>query len=81
MALCLSGGNIFILRMAMRISGFDTVFPQISEKKDFLWGGYSAGSCMLANTLKPIEIVDDPNIPYKEIDKAVYEGLGNVIII
>lgn len=61
----------------MRLSGFDNLISALSERKDFLYGGYSAGICILSTTLKPIDIVDDPNnFPYQGIDKVIYEGLG-----
>lgn len=76
-ALWVSGGNTFVLRMAMKLSGFDTIFETIKNKKDFLYGGYSAGICILSNSLKSIDQVDDPNnFPYEEINKPIYEGLG-----
>jgi len=76
-ALWVSGGNTFVLRQAMRLSGFDNLFRTLSQRKDFLYGGYSAGICVLSDTLKPIDIVDDPNnFPYQGIDKVIYEGLG-----
>lgn len=75
--LWVSGGNTFVLRQAMKLSGFDELFPNLMAKKDFLYGGYSAGICVLSDTLKSIDIVDDPNnFPYQGIDKAIYEGLG-----
>lgn len=71
------GGNTFVLRLAMRLSGFDNIFKQLRNKKDFFWGGYSAGVCILSDSLKYIDQVDDPdNFPYKEMDTALYDGLG-----
>ena len=76
-AIWVSGGNTFVLRQAMRLSGFDKLFSTLSTRKDFLYGGYSAGICILSETLKPIDMVDDPeNFPYQGIDKVIYEGLG-----
>lgn len=76
-AIWVSGGNTFVLRQAMKLSGFDQFFPTLMARKDFLYGGYSAGICVLSDTLKPIDIVDDPNnFPYQEIHQAIYEGLG-----
>jgi len=76
-AIWVSGGNTFVLRQAMRLSGFDKLFSSLRSRKDFLYGGYSAGICILSNTLKPIDMVDDPNnFPYQGIDIAIYEGLG-----
>ncbi|MEZ5045147.1 MAG: Type 1 glutamine amidotransferase-like domain-containing protein [Saprospiraceae bacterium] len=72
-----SGGNTFVLRMAMKISGFDKIFKELIHRKDYFYGGYSAGICILSDSLKSIEIVDDPNnFPYEGISKPIYEGLG-----
>ncbi len=76
-ALWVSGGNTFVLRQAMRLSGFDQLFESLQKRKDFLYAGYSAGICVLSDTLKPIDRVDDPfNFPYSGIDSPIYEGLG-----
>ncbi len=71
------GGNTFILRQAMKLSGFDKLIKKLNKKEDFLYSGYSAGVCILAPSLKPLQIVDDPkDFPYKEIEKAIWKGLG-----
>ncbi|MCK5211369.1 Type 1 glutamine amidotransferase-like domain-containing protein [Candidatus Parcubacteria bacterium] len=72
------GGNVFVLRQAMRISGFDNVLKNFAKnKKDILYGGYSAGVCILAPTLKGLELVDDINQrPYKEQSDIIWEGLN-----
>jgi len=76
-ALWVSGGNTFVLRQAMQLSGFDKLFLELLHRKDFLYAGYSAGICILSNSLKPIDQVDDPfNFPYKGIEAPIYEGLG-----
>lgn len=76
-AIWVCGGNTFVLRQAMKLSGFDSLFAELLERNDFLWAGYSAGICILCDSLKYIEQVDDPhNFPYMEIDKAIYDGLG-----
>jgi len=70
------GGNTFVLRQAMKLSGFDEIIKQI-EQKDFLYGGYSAGICVLAPSLKALQIVDKPDImPYEESNEIIWEGLG-----
>lgn len=72
-----SGGNTFVLRQAMRLSGFDNIFSALKQRKGFLWGGYSAGICILCDSLKYIENVDDPkDFPYPGITESIYEGLG-----
>ena len=70
------GGNTFVLRQAMRLSGFDELISRM-DSDDFIYGGYSAGICVLAPSLKAIQQVDDPTImPYEESDKIIWEGLG-----
>lgn len=70
------GGNTFILRKAMRLSGFDEIIKNM-ERDDFLYGGYSAGICVLAPDFKGLQQVDDPYAnPYKESEDIIWEGLG-----
>tara|TARA_Y100000310_G_scaffold89923_1_gene87098 strand:+ start:58330 stop:58944 length:615 start_codon:yes stop_codon:yes gene_type:complete len=67
------GGNTFVLRQAMALSGFDKLIKNI--KDDFFYGGYSAGICVLAPDLSGLQIVDDAtDIPYG--GKVILEGLG-----
>ncbi|MBB1139931.1 Type 1 glutamine amidotransferase-like domain-containing protein [Myroides sp. WP-1] len=71
------GGNTFILRQAMRLSGFDQLFEELRQREDFLWAGYSAGACILSDSLKYIQHVDDPTqLPYAQISTPIFEGLG-----
>lgn len=75
--LWVSGGNTFILRQAMRLSGFDNLFGELRKRSDFLYGGYSAGICILCDSLKYIQIADDPyEFPYNENKETIWEGLG-----
>ena len=70
------GGNTFVLRQAMRLSGFDDVIKSFVNK-DVLYGGYSAGVCVLAPSLKGLELVDDPLAnAYGKNSKVIWEGLG-----
>jgi len=70
------GGNVFVLRQAVKLSGFDEIVKNI-ERNDFLYGGYSAGICILAPSLKALERVDDTNImPYEESKEVIWNGLG-----
>ncbi|MEE1943741.1 Type 1 glutamine amidotransferase-like domain-containing protein [Pedobacter sp. KR3-3] len=72
-----SGGNTFVLRQAMQLSGFDTIFQKLRQRRDFLWAGYSAGVCILCDSLKYIAEVDDPNqLPYEQLQTPIYAGLG-----
>lgn len=75
--LWVSGGNTFVLRQVMRLSGFDELISELKKRPDFIYGGYSAGCCVLSPTLKSLQIVDDPsNFPYPEIHETIWEGLG-----
>jgi dipeptidase E len=69
------GGNTFVLRQAMRLSGFDRAIEDL-RSEDFLYGGYSAGVCVLAPTLRGLHHVDDPTVvPYPN-SSVIWEGLG-----
>ncbi len=72
-----SGGNTFVLRQAMRLSGFDTIFNELKHRKGFLYGGYSAGICVLCDSLKYIKNVDNPNeFPFNNFNEVIWEGLN-----
>lgn len=69
------GGNAFVLRRAMRLSGFDRALADIADD-DFFYGGFSAGVCVLAPRLDGLHHVDDPDTtPYGD-DDVVWDGLG-----
>jgi len=71
-----TGGNTFVLRQAMRLSGFDLAIKDFVGSS-FLYGGYSAGICVLAPDLNGITIVDRPNeFFYPGITEPIWEGLG-----
>jgi len=72
-----SGGNTFVLRQAMKLSGFDIVFNELKSKTDFLYSGYSAGICILCDSFKYIQNVDNPYyFPYQKNMTVIWEGLG-----
>lgn len=72
------GGNTFVLRQAMNVSGFDDTLKYFSKNRtDFLYAGYSAGCCVLSPSLKCFQIVDDPTeLPYTEIKETIWDGLN-----
>lgn len=72
------GGNVFVLRQAMKLSGLDDVLKNLAKSnKDILYGGYSAGICVLAPSLRGLELVDDlTQQPYKEQPGLIWEGLN-----
>ena len=45
------GGNVFALRKAMQLSGFDKFLKEILNNPNYLYAGYSAGICVLAPNL------------------------------
>jgi dipeptidase E len=69
------GGNTFVLRRAMRLSGFDQALLDRSSE-DFLYAGYSAGICVLAPSLDGLQHVDDPTLEVYPGTDVVWEGLG-----
>ena len=72
-----SGGNTFVLRQAMHLSGFDVLFEELKLREDFVYGGYSAGVCVLCDSLKYIRQVDDAdNFPFEACTETIEEGLG-----
>lgn len=73
-----SGGNVFVLRQAMHLSGFDKVLKKLWQKKaNLLYGGYSAGVCVLTDSLKGLDLVDSvEHKVYGQEQKIIWEGLG-----
>lgn len=72
------GGNVFTLRQAMALSGLDKILPTLIREEKFVYGGYSAGVCVLAPSLHGIELVDPldrPGLDYPKTD-IIWEGLG-----
>ena len=71
------GGNSFVLRRAMAYSGFDKLITQKSEQADFVYGGYSAGVCVLGPDLHGIDLVDPVDvIPAGYQSQIIWSGLG-----
>jgi len=70
------GGNLFVLRRAMRQSGFDDFILGKINDDNFVYGGYSAGVCVLTPDLHGAELVDDPSIIPDGYEKEIiWEGL------
>jgi dipeptidase E len=72
------GGNTFVLAQAMRLSGFDEIVKKyFRNNKDIVYGGYSAGICILGPTLRGIHLADDPyQKPYGEEYETIWDGLS-----
>ena len=77
-AVFISGGNVFVLRQAMKLSGLDEILKELKNNNtDFLYAGYSAAGCVLAPSLRAFPIVDNSeDHPYEEFDETIWEGLG-----
>lgn len=56
------GGNVFVLRLAMKLSGFDDYLIEALNEDKFVYGGFSAGGCVLSPSLQGYDIVDDTNM-------------------
>lgn len=74
-AFYLIGGNVFALRQAMHLSGFDKYLETIRNNPNYLYAGYSAGICVLAKDMHGLDICDDPNINPYGIE-TIWDGLG-----
>lgn len=74
-AFCVTGGNVFVLRQAMKLSGFDKYLKDNRANSNMLYVSWSAGSCVLSDNLKGLDLVDEPVNPYND-DEIMYEGIG-----
>ena len=72
------GGNCFVLMQAFKLSGFDNILQTFfKDNKNILYGGYSAGVCVLGETLNGLHLIDDSNIfPYAGMKEQIWEGTG-----
>jgi dipeptidase E len=71
------GGNSFVLRRAMRSSGFDRVIRELLEADRIVYGGYAAGAIVAGPTPRGIELMDDPfELPEGYDEPLVWSGLG-----
>lgn len=70
------GGNVFVLRQAMKLSGFDNYLREIANNPDYLYSGFSAGICVLANDLHGIHLADEPDQDPYNYGEVIWEGIG-----
>lgn len=76
-AVWIKGGNTFVLRKAMSLSGFDKIIKRKLKKDEIVYAGYSAGWCVLSKSLKGLEIVDNPKDNAEGYPKKIiWSGLG-----
>lgn len=75
--LWVSGGNVFVLRQALMLSGLDEIICTNKLDSGFVYGGYSAACCVLSSSLKPYQEASDASItPYGEVRDTIWSGLG-----
>ena len=71
------GGNSFVLRRAMKQSGFDNVIRDMLETDAIAYGGYAAGAVVAGPTLRGLELMDDPfELPEGYGEPLIWSGLG-----
>jgi dipeptidase E len=71
------GGNSFVLRRAMKQSGFDTIIRDRLETDTIAYGGYAAGAVVAGPTLRGLELMDDPfELPERYDEPLIWSGLG-----
>ncbi len=74
-----NGGNAFILRRAMKQSGFDTIVKGALVRDEIVYAGFSAAAVIAFDSLRGLELVDDPyDVPAGYEREVVWDGLGFV---
>ncbi|MGC0315218.1 Type 1 glutamine amidotransferase-like domain-containing protein [Kitasatospora acidiphila] len=76
-AVWVRGGNAFVLRYAMARSGADAALTARLREDSIVYAGYSAGSCVLAPSLRGLELCDVPqNVTETWGEEPAWGGLG-----
>lgn len=72
-----TGGNAFVLRRAMKQSGFDDVITQMLDDDAIAYGGFSAGAMVASPCLDGLHLMHDAELtPSGYEAEAVWDGLG-----
>jgi dipeptidase E len=84
-AVWINGGNAFLLRSAMRRSGFDEAIRALLAADKIVYAGFSAAVCCAGPTLRGVELLDDPDAVGETYgSELVWDGLGltdrNIIV-
>ena len=66
------GGNVFVLRRALAHTGADSRLINLLERDVVVYGGYSAGPCVLGPDLTALRRVDDLDA----VAEPITDGLG-----
>lgn len=69
-------GNTFVLRQAMKLSGFDKFLIDKKDNPNYLYAGFSAGICVLANDLYGIHLVDEAEKDLYNYGETIWKGVG-----
>lgn len=73
----IDGGNTFLLRRAMKQSGFDNVIKKLLKDDKIVYAGFSAACVVLQKDMHGLDLVDDPNVVSEGYKKEIiWEGLG-----
>ncbi len=76
-AVWVRGGNSFVLRRAMKESGFDVAIKSLLANDQLVYAGYSAALAVLQKDMHGVDIVDDPHeLPKGYPKEVVWDGLG-----
>ena len=71
------GGDVFTLRYSMARSRADAALVDLLSRDAFVYGGYSAGVCVLGPTLRGLEQVDNPeHLNFLYGVEPTWPGLG-----
>jgi dipeptidase E len=75
----INGGNAFILRRAMKQSGFDAIISDAVARDEIVYAGFSAAAVISSKSLKGLELTDNPHeVPVGYDPEIVWQGLGFV---
>jgi dipeptidase E len=73
----INGGNAFILRRAMKQSGFDVLVKAALARDEIMYAGFSAAVVIAYDSLKGLETTDDAGeVPPGYDASIVWDGLG-----
>lgn len=73
----INGGNTFILRRAMKLSGMDVAIVDLLRRDEIVYAGFSAAAVIISQSLHGLEAVDDPHdVPAGYPAEIEWSGLG-----
>jgi len=73
----INGGNTFILRRAMKQSGFDEIIKNLVQDDKIVYAGFSAATVIATPDLHGLDITDNPNeVPPSYDPEIIWDGLG-----